>query len=239
MIPKIIHYVWLGKKQKPKDIVMCMKTWQKKLPGFKLMEWNESNIPFTDNVFLYRAYKEKRWAFVSDYVRMSVINRYGGVYLDTDVIVVRDLEPLLNNDAFVGFESSDLPFSAVFGACPNHPFIRKNLDFYDKLNVEEVNFSDPKIINTNIASDILVDDFGCLRNNKEQCLRGGIHVYPDYMLCKASKKSFTIHVMTGSWKNEKQSSLGIVKRNMRLHLTTSTKAGAYALFKRVLKHKER
>ena len=86
-IPRIIHYVWMGGKEKPDNIVKCMKTWEK-LKDFKIIEWNESNFDIESNPFVREAYKNKKWAFVSDYVRAWAIYNYGGIYFDTDILLI-------------------------------------------------------------------------------------------------------------------------------------------------------
>ena len=129
-IPKKIHYVWLGGQEKPRAIKRCMKTWRR-LEGYEFIEWNESNIDLDSHPFLKEAIAKKKWAFASDYIRAWAIYNYGGVYFDTDIIVVKSIDSLLKNRAFVGFETPDYPFTAVFGAEKKHPFVKDLLDFYD------------------------------------------------------------------------------------------------------------
>lgn len=87
MIPKKIHYVWVGGKEKPKNIRKCMKSWKKHLKDYEIIEWNENNFDINSHPFVKAAYNAKKWAFVSDYIRAYVIYNEGGIYLDTDVIV--------------------------------------------------------------------------------------------------------------------------------------------------------
>ena len=101
MIPKKIHYVWVGGKEKPKDIKRCMKTWKKHLKDYEIIEWNESNFDIHSHPFVEAAYKAKKWAYVSDYIRMYAIYNYGGIYLDTDVLVLDNFDDMLDNKAFV------------------------------------------------------------------------------------------------------------------------------------------
>ena len=122
-IPKIIHYVWVGNNEKPKDIKRCMETWKKHLKDYEIIEWNEKNFDIDSNKFVKEAYEARKWAYVSDYIRAYAIYNYGGIYLDTDVLVVESLDSLLDNRAFVGYENPQYPFTAVFGAEKNHPFI--------------------------------------------------------------------------------------------------------------------
>lgn len=197
-IPKIIHYVWMGKGTKPKEIVKCMKSW-KELEGFEFIEWNEENFDINSNPFVKRAYEEKKWAFVSDYVRAWAIYNYGGIYFDTDILLVNKnkFSELLKNDAFVGYENNYMPFTAVFGAKKHHPFLKKMLEHYEN------NETNLKTTNTFWVSEILINEYKCELKNKEQLLTGNIKVYKKEVLCVPSRESITVHAFTGSWLEEK------------------------------------
>ncbi|MDD4036127.1 MAG: glycosyltransferase [Bacilli bacterium] len=195
-IPKIIHYVWMGGKEKPRAIKKCMKTWNKFLSDYKIIEWNEGNFDIKSHPYVYAAYKTKKWAFVSDYVRAWVIYTYGGIYLDTDVFVIDNLDVLLENKAFVGYEKEDYPFTAVFGAEKGHPFIKDILNYYDNIENYEFEFNNN---NTISVSDLLTDKYDCKKGNIEQTLRTGIKVYKDNVLCNPSLDSLTVHLFYGSW----------------------------------------
>lgn len=196
MIPKIIHYVWVGNNPKPKDIKKCMKTWKKHLKDYKIIEWNESNFDISSHPFVKKAYEAKKWAYVSDYIRMYAIYNYGGIYLDTDVLVLENFDKFLNNKVFVGFERENYPFTAVFGAEKKNKFIKKLLDYYDNLDAYNFDFENN---NTISVSSILINEYGCSKENKEQLLKDGIKVYKDDILCNPSKNSTTVHIFTGTW----------------------------------------
>lgn len=196
MIPKIIHYVWVGNNPKPKDIKKCMKTWKKHLKDYKIIEWNESNFDISSHPFVKKAYEAKKWAYVSDYIRMYAIYNYGGIYLDTDVLVLENFDKFLNNKVFVGFERENYPFTAVFGAKKKNKFIKKLLDYYDNLDAYNFDFENN---NTISVSNILINEYGCSKENKEQLLKDGIKVYKDDILCNPSKNSTTVHIFTGTW----------------------------------------
>lgn len=196
MIPKIIHYVWVGNNPKPKDIKKCMKTWKKHLKDYKIIEWNESNFDISSHLFVKKAYEAKKWAYVSDYIRMYAIYNYGGIYLDTDVLVLENFDKFLNNKVFVGFERENYPFTAVFGAEKKNKFIKKLLDYYDNLDAYNFDFENN---NTISVSNILINEYGCSKENKEQLLKDGIKVYKDDILCNPSKNSTTVHIFTGTW----------------------------------------
>lgn len=194
-IPKIIHYVWMGGQEKPEKIQKCMKTWKKHLKDYKFIEWNETNFDIESHPFVKKMYEKKNWAFVSDYVRAYAIYNYGGIYLDTDVFVIKNLDKLLNDKAFVGFEDKEYPFTAVFGAEKEHPLIKDMLDYYNDINIEG-KFEDN---NTISVSQLLIDKYGCKTGNLEQMLKTGIKVYKDDVLCNPSNNSLTVHVFLGSW----------------------------------------
>ena len=230
-IPKIIHYVWVGGNPKSKDIQRCMKTCKKNLKEYKIIEWNEDNFDINSNKFVKKAYEAKKWAYVSDYIRAYAIYNYGGIYLDTDVIVLDNLEELLDNSAFVGYENPQYPFTAVFGAEPKHPFLKSILDYYDDLSFEfDVN-DQYKNVNTKTVSDILIDEYGCELGNKEQLLRTGIKVYKDNVLCNPSKNSKTIHIFTGTWLEGQSNFMKNLNRIIRLRLTTKNRAKLYSYYK--------
>ena len=224
MIPKKIHYVWVGGNPFPKDIKTCMKTWKKHLKDYEIIEWNENNFDIDKHPFCKAAYEAKKWAYVSDYIRSYVIYNEGGIYLDTDVLVLDNFDSFLNNRAFVGYENSDHPFTAVFGAEKKHPLLKKMLDYYDKLEDYSFNFENN---NTISVSDILINDFKCKTGNKEQLLKDDIHVYKDGVLCNPSKDSVTIHIFTGTWLDNKKSLKYKFIKFIKLRLTTRKRADIY------------
>jgi len=196
VIPKVIHYVWMGGKEKPKAIKKCMRTWKKVLKDYEFVEWNEKNFDIKSHPFVKAAYDAKKWAFVSDYVRAYAIYKYGGIYFDTDVFAIRNIDNVLDNDAFVGYEAPDYPFTAVFGARKNHPLIKDMLDYYDNLDSYSFNFKDN---NTISVSNLLIEKYKCKKGNIEQTLEYGIKVYKEGVLCNPSNQSLTVHVFLGSW----------------------------------------
>lgn len=198
MIPKTIHYVWMGRGEKNAHIKRCMKTWERRLKGYEIIEWNEDNFDIESHPFVKKAYERKQWAFVSDYVRFYAVYHYGGVYFDTDVVVAKDIDRLLNNEAFVGFETPEYPFTAVFGCEKHHMFAKKVLDYYDGLDVDNLQFVFSEN-NTLAVSKILINDFACEIGDKEQTLQCGIKVFPSGVLCAPSMRSVTIHAFTSTW----------------------------------------
>lgn len=232
-IPKIIHYVWVGNNEKPKDIKMCMKTWKKHLKDYEIIEWNEKNFDINSNKFVKEAYEAKKWAYVSDYIRAYAIYNYGGIYLDTDVLVVESLDSLLDNKAFVGYENPQYPFTAVFGAEKNHPFIKDMLDYYDNKSFEFDKNNQYDKVNTKTVSDILIEDYDCKIGNQEQMLREGIKVYKDDVLCNPSVNSKTIHIFTGTWLEGNSSLIRNINKFIKLRLTNKSRLKLYSYYRNI------
>ena len=133
MIPKIIHYCWFGNFHTEEQILKLntiIKQWQKVCPDYQIIEWNESNFNFKENKFASEAYFTKKWAFVADYARLKVLEEYGGIYLDTDVELLKNFDSLLNYPAFIGFENNHRLCSAVIGAEKNNKVIQSWLSYY-------------------------------------------------------------------------------------------------------------
>lgn len=117
MIPKLIHYCWFGRGKKPKLAEKCIASWRKYCPDCEIIEWNEDNFDVNMNGYTRMCYEQKKYAFLSDYVRLLVVAERGGVYFDTDVEVIRPIEPLLENEAFYCFETSEYVASGLgFGS---------------------------------------------------------------------------------------------------------------------------
>ncbi len=227
MIPKKIHYVWVGGKEKPADIKRCMATWNTHLSDYEIIEWNEHNFDINSHPFAKAAYEAKKWAYVSDYIRAYVIYNEGGIYLDTDVLILDNFDSFLENRAFVGYENADYPFTAVFGAEKSHPFVKDMLDYYDGRAFEfDVN-DQMKTVNTKSVSDILVQDYGCKLGNVRQTLREGIEVYTEDILCNPSANSVSIHVFTGTWMEGAKPLMRKINKFLKLRVTTNKKAGLF------------
>ena len=207
-----------------------MRTW-KRLRGFEIIEWNESNFDINAHPFVKAAYEAKKWAYVSDYIRAWVIYHHGGIYFDTDVFVIRDLNELLKDRAFVGYERFDYPFTAVFGAEPKHPLIKRMLDYYDELEKYSFNFEDN---NTVSVSKILTSKYNCKLGNKPQLLRDGIRVYPDFILCNPSLRSKTVHVFLGSWLDNSKLKARL-HEFLRMRLNNRVAIFFYVIYKKIKK----
>ena len=226
MIPKKIHYIWVGGKEKPKNVERCIKTWKKVFKDFEIIEWNEENFDINSCSYTKCAYEAKKWAFVSDYIRLYALNTIGGVYLDTDVIAVENIDELLNDKAFIGFENNNFVSAAIMGSEKDHPFIKELLNYYNNIDDKKYfNFDDN---NSLLVTNILKENYKLKLNNKEQLLKDGIRVYEDNILSNPSKNSKTIHIFTGTWLDEKASLKKKICQFLKYRLTSPKKADIYS-----------
>ena len=207
MIPKIIHYCWFGRGEKPELAKKCIASWRKSCPDFEICEWNEGNCDYLSIPFMAEAYAAKKYAFVSDVMRLIVLEQYGGVYFDTDVEVLRDISPLLDDEGFIGFENDQFVNSGqVMAAKAHHPVIRAMIEEYKKLRFTNADGTTTPVGCPRLNTDVM-ERFGLIRNGREQVV-AGIHVYPaDYFnpmdsttgkLTK-TENTYSIHWYSMSW----------------------------------------
>ena len=136
MIPKKIHYFWFSNDPFPENIRQCIDSWEKVMPDFEIIQWDLTNTP-VDCDFAQKAMREHRWAFLSDYARLRILHDHGGIYLDTDMLFIKPLDDLLNEQAFWGRANNGMVEPVVIGAVKNHPTVKSCLDLYmNKSDVE-------------------------------------------------------------------------------------------------------
>lgn len=204
LIPPIIHYCWFGKSELPQLAKKCIESWKYCCPDFEIRLWNEDNYDVEKNPYMFAAYKDKKWAYVSDYARVDVVNEYGGIYLDTDVELLRPLDMLMREKAFAGFESGIyVSFGLGFGAGRNNPVLCDLLNLYADLPWDGGMVACPTF-----QSKIL-EKHGLIRNNTFQRLEN-ITILPARYLSPMSvntgrmydsSESFAVHHYAGSWLN--------------------------------------
>ena len=142
-MPKTIHYCWYGRGPKPEVFYKCLESWKSFMPGWKIIEWNESNTDLSFCQFLKDAYDNKKWAFVSDVVRLKAVYEYGGIYLDTDVELYSSLESLMCYNLFMFFQNhNQLNTGLGFGARKNNSLIKRMLDYYTTIPFSADNLND-------------------------------------------------------------------------------------------------
>ena len=231
MVPKIIHYCWFGRNPLPPLALECIASWKKYLPDYEIKEWNEDNFDVNIIPYTAEAYKQKKYAFVSDYARFWIMYKYGGIYFDTDVEVIRPMDDIITKGCFMGFEVDpdgentpgkyaprycfDVALGLGFGMEKEHPFIRKMMDYYAGLEFKGA-VMDPwfKTIVAYTTEKLMEEG---LKNIKGIQRVGDIFVYPQEYFAPINvitgrlhitDNTRTVHRYMGSW----DSSRGCVKR---------------------------
>lgn len=214
MIPKIIHFCWYGGGAYSDTINKCIKSWETLLPDYKIVRWDESNTPFDKMPFLDVLYKQKRWAFISDYMRLYALFKHGGIYFDTDIEVIKSFDPLLKEPSFIGFqteiEASKYPFNtAVMGCEKGNSFVELCLQETEKL--QRMNYH--AMAAPTISSKLLLQNYS-VKEYKTQLLDGVTVLTKDYFYPFSWVEKFTpecitdntfaIHWWEDSWGNRKK-----------------------------------
>lgn len=207
IIPKTIHYCWVGSKPKPKMVTSCINSWKKTMPDFKIVEWNEGNFDIKSNLYVKQAYEAGRYAFVADYIRLHALYYYGGIYMDTDVETIKPIDDaLLSYPSFAGFENSSNVAVGTLGSVKGQKIIKDCLDYYkDRAFLKSDGNCDLTTI-VKILTRILAKN-GLLKNNTEQEI-AGMHLFPsDYFYPKSyidnkthiTSNTYSIHYYMDSW----------------------------------------
>lgn len=228
MIPKIIHYCWLSNDPQPEVIQQCIASWRKHLPDYQIKLWNMDSLDFNAVPFTRDALTNKKWAFVSDYVRLYALYHDGGIYLDSDVRAFGKLDALLDNDFFSGLEMRDKEHTqiyveaAIMGAKAGHPFIKECLDLYSQRQfVKEDGTLDLTPIPT-ILSEILEKEYAWKREDTTQQLADGITIYSTDTIantnCRRTRSVKLYHFNSRSWQPQtmKEKVIRSLKRMYRL-----------------------
>lgn len=214
MIPKRIHYCWFGNNKKSRVIKKCINSWNYHLGEYEIIEWNENNIDIT-HPFVKKAIKERQWAFLSDYIRLLVVYNHGGVYLDTDMYLLKSLDNLLNQKLFFGAERNEYISAGIFGAKENNGFIKSCLEYYENFNDEFVDFKlIPRVI-TNEFNKLKIDysDFSFNLRHSDITIyeKSYFYTFPLENKLKLYKikdyidsNSYAVHLWEGSWLNSSE-----------------------------------
>lgn len=207
MIPKKIHYMWFGGNPLPESTKKYIDSWRKFCPDYEIKEWNESNFDIHCCKYVEEAYKAKKWAFVSDYARFFALFTEGGIYLDTDMEMVRSFDPLLKHKAFYGFASKGLTLP-VFGSEANTSFIASMLDNYHNRSFVKPDGSYDTLPLDVPALQILKDKYGLIENYQYQELQDGTAIYPKEFFYSTNAETgkityypelFCVHYADASW----------------------------------------
>lgn len=207
VIPKIIHYMWLGKKEIPDILKQCIDSWKRYCPDYEIIRWDESNYDVHKNEFVSQAYDNKMYGFVPDYARIELLYEYGGIYLDTDVELIRNLDDLLYQDAFCSVEKWQvLNWGGCSGAIKGHVALIPFLDRWAKRSLVRKDGTIDNLSSGMIDTSIAIEE-GYKVNGKNQTVNGmNIYAYDyfhpyDYMSGKleATDDTFSVHHFNGGW----------------------------------------
>ena len=219
-IPKTIHYCWFGKKEKPNIVKRCMESWEKNLPEYEIIEWNEKNFDILCNSYVSEAYEAEKYAFVSDYVRVHSLYNYGGVYLDTDVEIFKSFDDLLHHESFWGFEQENYIATSTIGSAKGNPLIKEFVDSYEAKNFFKKDGTLDELTNVVIITNIL-ETKGLKMNGEYQKIEGIGVFYPqtyfspyDYINCRKfiTNSTYALHHFYKSWLPPKARIKGLIKK---------------------------
>lgn len=207
MIPKIIHYCWFGRGEMPDMAVKCIESWHRFMPDYEYRLWNEDCFDINCNQYVKEAYNARKFAFVSDYVRLYALNKEGGIYLDTDVEVLKPFDDLLVLSGFIGFEGTKyMPVGTGTIACmPGGDWVIEQLSAYDNAHFIKEDGTFDTTTNPVRISRLMTEN-GFVQNGIEQCYKD-LHIFPtDYFCPRQTTGEFLLtsntycdHHFMGSW----------------------------------------
>ena len=207
MIPRIIHYCWFGRGEMPELAKNCIASWHRYMPEWEYKLWNEDNFDVNTVPYTKEAYEARKFAFVSDYVRLWALEREGGIYLDTDVEVFKPFDDLLDHKAFAGFEGSKyLPLgTCVMASEPHGDWVAEMLEAYQGRHFLKSDRTPDMTTNVQFITAKMHEN-GFLQNGKEQDYRD-LHVFPVDYFCPRqttgeyirTENTYCDHLGVGSW----------------------------------------
>lgn len=208
-IPGVIHYCWFGGGEIPARYQAYMETWKACCPGYTIRRWDETNYDVTKNRYMRQAYDRKMWAFVSDYARIDVVHRYGGIYLDCDVELRKPLDVFLGEKLYCGFEDErHIALGLGFGAVAGHPYLKSLLEYYDGLAfIDDEGM--PNLTACPVYQTEVAESYGILAKNCFQ-KTDQITAYPTEVFApysyggtgKITDNSYSIHHFSASWRGD-------------------------------------
>lgn len=208
MIPKIIHYCWFGGNPKPDDVERYLASWKRYCPDYEIREWNESNFDVNENDYCREAYAAKKWAFVTDYVRLKALYEYGGFYMDTDVEMLKSLDPLRVYDALSGYESSTHIPTGTMGACRDNEWIGMLLKDYEHRHFIQSDGKPDLTTNVDVITKLTKEKYNLTLDGSLTKFGDNMVLLPyDYLCAKSletgevevTDNTYTIHHFAGSW----------------------------------------
>ena len=215
MIPKKIHYIWVGGNPMGEMMVKCIDSWKKFCPEFEIIEWNEKNFDVNQNEYCRQAFEQKKWAFVSDYMRLKVLHDHGGMYMDTDVEVIKPFDDFLFElPMFIGFEDSHRIQSGLIATEKNGVWVKKMLSHYDDAQFIKDDGTLDMTTNVIVMSRMTKEMYPDLEFNGVEQHMEHFHLYPIDYFCtgrsalrkkrKVTKNTYSIHHFSMTWRTDKE-----------------------------------
>ena len=221
MIPKVIHYCWFGHNPIPEKMRKCIESWKKYCPDYSIVCWNEENFDINMNSYVKTAYKNQKWAFVTDYARLWVIYNFGGFYLDTDVELLKPLDELRFHDVFFACEGKEFISTGLgFGAVANCQIIRDNMKVYEEMLFQ----SEEEFLNIKPCpyyTTKLLKDRGVQFPIRSVLKLENLVIYPNEYFnpydwagdrLKITKNTYSIHHYASSWMTKKEKQ-GVIEQH--------------------------
>lgn len=211
LIPKKIHYMWLGKKTIPDNLQRCIDSWKKYCPDYEIIQWDESNYDILKNDYMRQAYKEGAYGFVPDYARLDILYEHGGIYMDTDVEVVKSLDNMLYQQAFCGVEKwQTINFGGCSGAVKGHEAIRRLLDYRKNISFLGEDGSQNRTTCGFYDTNAALRNGYIMNGNTQNIMEMNIYAFDyfhpyDYMSGQTfqTRNTYTIHRFNGGWMDER------------------------------------
>ncbi|MDE7431924.1 MAG: hypothetical protein K2N34_08430 [Lachnospiraceae bacterium] len=210
IIPKKIHYMWLGGGEIPQKLRRCIESWRKYCPDYEIIRWDESNYDINKCTYMKQAYQYKRYGFVPDYARVDILYHHGGIYMDTDVELVRNLDCFLYQEAFTSVEKWQvINFGGCSGAVKGHKSLRPFVNAWEQREFIRADGTLDDLSSGCIDTRVVLDN-GYILNGKNQTVMGmNIYAYDyfhpyDYMSGKTdmTDDTYAIHHFNGGWLDE-------------------------------------
>ena len=229
MIPKTIHYCWFSGEKYPPQIKACIKSWSKHLKGYDIVLWDGNRFDFSSVPYVKRCIEMRKWAFAADYIRLYAVYTMGGIYLDSDVLVLNSFDKLLDNDAFWGIDANEgqqyyFPEAAVFGAVKGFTPLKEMMSFYEQLPIDEINSETftrltnvcdeqnrtiykpdgtPHLTTAPVVMESVLRKYGYQQTNTNQTLQSGIKIYAEPIIQNSDKvdtaETIAHHQNASSW----------------------------------------
>ena len=207
MIPKIIHFVWVGNQPKPQLVLNCIASWKEFCPDYKIIEWNNDALLKIDNRYVKQAFENKKWAFVSDYLRLYALKKFGGFYFDSDLEITQNIDKFRDNKFITGHEMLNnvvFPFTAFMGSEPDGIIVKTLLSEYNDIDFVNPDGTFNQMTNTVRVSNLFGEKYGVVKpyDGTKQIKLGmdGV-IEPWWFFCTPceGKENYSIHHFNGSW----------------------------------------